>query len=486
MEGISMQMPAWMRGDTPWQISFRVSNSNYRHDLKFSVLDEEGNETWHKGNVYWGYLITTTGSSYKRKICNGKYKSSSYSYTSTWDSDGRRWEDSYIDIWSCGITISYDGKGVITVLENDLIEKTFYGAKLSSITMLAGPAADLRVTGFSVKRATLYHTVKEYIEAGDRKYKSEDYWDAAMEYSKAIDGGYKNYDVYYSRATAYCSAEFYNNAIDDYTNALYYKETEDAYLFRGLAKLKKNDISGVEDLKKGGTRGLALVREMELDGGSGIGTSRDGSSKYLASGTGFFVDPRGFIATNYHVIDGAKGIDVFVTKNGKTSTYRAECVVSDKQNDLAVIKINDGRFSTMGPVPYTLGHGTKDVGTTVFTMGYPELSYLGDEIKVTNGIVNSKTGYQGDITTYQISAPIQHGNSGGPLFDGNGQIIGVTNAGVMGLQNVGYAIKVSYLDNLIEASPQKIYLPTVNQLSGLALTEKVKKASPYIVIIKVY
>lgn len=207
---------------------------------------------------------------------------------------------------------------------------------------------------------------------------------------------------------------------------------------------------------------------------------------YMASGSGFFIDSQGFIATNYHVIDGAKGIDVFITFEGETLVYSAIPIAVDKINDLAIIKIKDSRFKPLSVIPYSLGSGTKDVGSSVFAMGYPELSYLGNEIKVTDGIISSNSGYQGDITTYQISAPIQPGNSGGPLFDKNGYVIGITNAGVSSLQNVGYAIKTSYLYNLIEACPQSINLPKNNSLSGLSLPSLIKKISPYVVIIKVY
>ena len=111
---------------------------------------------------------------------------------------------------------------------------------------------------------------------------------------------------------------------------------------------------------------------------------------------------------------------------------------------------------------------------------------LGEEIKVTDGIISSKTGYKGDIVTYQISAPIQHGNSGGPLFDKQGNIVGITNAGVEDAQNVGYAIKTSYLKNLIDVAPTSITLPTNNSISGLSFTEKIKRLTPYVVLIKIY
>ena len=85
------------------------------------------------------------------------------------------------------------------------------------------------------------------------------YYQAALEYSKAIDKGYKNYDIYIKRAKAYFASEFYNNAIDDCTKALFYKSTTDAYLLRGKAKLLKSDVSGIDDLKKGGSWGKLFL-----------------------------------------------------------------------------------------------------------------------------------------------------------------------------------------------------------------------------------
>ena len=99
---------------------------------------------------------------------------------------------------------------------------------------------------------------------------------------------------------------------------------------------------------------------------------------------------------------------------------------------------------------------------------------MGDEIKLTTGIISSKTGFQGDVSLYQISAPIQPGNSGGPLFDYQGNLVGIVNAKHKGAENVGYAIKTSYLKNLIESSITTSILPNNNQTAGLPLTSKVK------------
>ena len=90
-----------------------------------------------------------------------------------------------------------------------------------------------------------------------------------------------------------------------------------------------------------------------------------------------------------------------------------------------------------------------NVGENVFAMGYPRPGLQGEEVKVTDGIISSKTGFQNDNKTYQISAPIQPGNSGGPLFDNSGNLIGLTNSGIPSGDNVGYAIKISNLNNLL-------------------------------------
>jgi Trypsin-like serine proteases, typically periplasmic, contain C-terminal PDZ domain len=108
---------------------------------------------------------------------------------------------------------------------------------------------------------------------------------------------------------------------------------------------------------------------------------------------------------------------------------------------------------------------------------------MGDEIKLTTGVISSKTGFQGDVSLYQISAPIQPGNSGGPLFDNKGNLVGIVNAKHKGAENVGYAIKTSYLKNLIESSISTSILPNNNQTAGLPLTGKVKSLKNYVFMI---
>lgn len=209
------------------------------------------------------------------------------------------------------------------------------------------------------------------------------------------------------------------------------------------------------------------------------------SNNWKPSGTGFFIDKKGYIATNHHVIGKAKSIQV--TVNGKS--YNADLVISDEQNDLAILKINDNTFIPLQNLNYNFKSETSDVGTSVIALGFPLTTLLGEEIKVTNGIISSKTGMKGDITSYQISVPIQPGNSGGPLFDNDGNLIGITSSGINRkldlTENVNYAIKTKYLKLLIEELSDKIELPNSTFGKTTLLTEKIKSFEKGVVFIKV-
>ncbi len=203
-----------------------------------------------------------------------------------------------------------------------------------------------------------------------------------------------------------------------------------------------------------------------------------------SSGTGFALTNDGIIVTNSHVVNSATNIIARGINGNFSNTYKCRILVEDKNNDLALIKIDDKNFAGFGKIPYTLKATSSDVAENVFALGYPLRAIMGDEIKLTNGIISSKTGFQDDITSYQVSVPIQPGNSGGPLFDKSGNLIGVINAKLRGGENVSYAVKISYLKNLIELLPTIPALNNTNSLSQLSLSSQVKILSKYVYIIE--
>ena len=200
-------------------------------------------------------------------------------------------------------------------------------------------------------------------------------------------------------------------------------------------------------------------------------------------GTGFaLID--GYIVTNFHVTYDAKSIEVWGINGNFTKGYKANVIGTDKAGDLSLLKITDDEFMGYGIPPYAFQSSMVDVGENIYVLGYPLIQTMGEEIKLTNGIVSSRSGYEGDVTTYQISAPVQPGNSGGPMLDMDGNIVGVICAKHREAENANYAIKMSYLKNLVESVVSSEILPTNSTLKGKELKEQVKLTKNYVYIIK--
>lgn len=196
------------------------------------------------------------------------------------------------------------------------------------------------------------------------------------------------------------------------------------------------------------------------------------------TGTGFSLLDN-YVVTNNHVIEGANKVYIQGINGNNKKTYEAEVISTDKVNDLAIIKVK-GTSILSANIPYSVKTKVSDVGEDVFVLGYPLTTTMGNEIKLTTGVISSRSGYQGDISLYQISAPIQPGNSGGPLFDSKGNIIGIVSAKHIGAENVGYAIKTSYLKKLIEHSISSSILPVDNKIANFNLSSKVKKVKDFV------
>jgi S1-C subfamily serine protease len=212
------------------------------------------------------------------------------------------------------------------------------------------------------------------------------------------------------------------------------------------------------------------------------------TGKWAGNGSGVIISKSGHVITNHHVIEDAEDIEVEFMLENELQKFNAEVVQVDKTNDLAVLKIFDMNFDGVIEPPYNFKFRGSDVGTKVYAFGYPmALSIMGKEIKVTDGMISSKTGFDGNITTYQITAPIQGGNSGGPLFDEQANLIGINSSGIRKdiADNVAYSIKTSYVSNLLDVLPKSIELPSGNKLKSLPLTEQIKEISKYVVLVKV-
>lgn len=217
-------------------------------------------------------------------------------------------------------------------------------------------------------------------------------------------------------------------------------------------------------------------------GGSGKGSQYGSTQEQPSawSGSGIAIGKR-HIATNHHVIDGA--VNMYVSLSGSDVKYRAETVVYDSVNDLAIVKIVDDAFPGFGTMKYGFKKDVEDVGMGVFVLGFPLVSSMGSEIKLTTGVVSSRSGYEGNTSQYQISAPVQPGNSGGPLFNDNGELIGIVSAKHTGAENASYGVKLSYLCALADGV-DGVDMSRSSQIAGLSLSEKCKSVIPFTVMIE--
>ena len=201
------------------------------------------------------------------------------------------------------------------------------------------------------------------------------------------------------------------------------------------------------------------------------------------SGTGFALTSEGYLVTSYHVIQGA---DSVLVEGHDKQRYHAEPVYSDLKHDLAILRITDKKFNGFGRLPYAIKSGQADLGERVYTLGYPR-----EDVVYGEGSLSARSGFEGDTAFYQVSIPVNPGNSGGPLLDERGNLIGVVSGRQNDAQGAAFATKSSYLvrlvDSLDAAKPAAPYhLPRYGQLAGTGRPQQLKKLQDYVFVVKVF
>jgi serine protease Do len=192
------------------------------------------------------------------------------------------------------------------------------------------------------------------------------------------------------------------------------------------------------------------------------------------SGSGFFISKSGHVLTNQHVVDNCKQVTI---GDNSEKQVTADVLETDRRNDSALLKISSMQMASaetkslirkLGIKMVPLASGgllrSEDVelGEDVLVAGYRYGEIFSNSIKVTKGIVSANLGLGDDTGQFQIDAAVQPGNSGGPIYDGNGNIVGVVVSQlnkmkfskVTGsiLENVNFGIKTSTVRQFLNAS----------------------------------
>ena len=210
------------------------------------------------------------------------------------------------------------------------------------------------------------------------------------------------------------------------------------------------------------------------------------ADKLMATGTGFFITDDGYLVTNDHVIRNAKTVRVRI----RSETLEAQVVKTSRLFDLAVLRVK-GSFRAL-PLDFSR---EVHLGDAVFTVGFPNVEIQGSAPKYTDGKISSLSGLEDDPSQYQISVPVQPGNSGGALVSDAGSVIGVVRAKMNDLaslvasgsvpQNVNYAVKAKYLRDLLETIPG-IIGKTKTASTAAKPSDRIKGVEDSTVIVLVY
>jgi serine protease Do len=232
-------------------------------------------------------------------------------------------------------------------------------------------------------------------------------------------------------------------------------------------ELRKN----VEQLKKSQKKILEDIK-----------SNRPATTPGKYSGSGFLVSSQGYLLTSYHVV---KKSDSIFIENEKYGRLKALLIFGDASTDVALLQITDTK-KKFPAIPFVIRVRECSLGEEVYTLGYPR-----NEIVYGDGTISATTGFEQNINSYQVSIPVNPGNSGGPMIDAQGTVIGIINGAQPTVRSAAFAIKsqavLDRLKNIPDDSLKNpLRLNTRNQLSGLSRVEQIKRWRDFVFVVKVY
>ena len=199
------------------------------------------------------------------------------------------------------------------------------------------------------------------------------------------------------------------------------------------------------------------------------------------NGTGFLVDAKGYLVTNAHVVKNSKNIYI---QNNRGDQYKVTVVKMDLSRDIAILKISDSEFKPLASLPYSIRRSGSDIAETIYTLGFPR-----NEIVYGEGYLSAKTGLNGDTLSCQITVAANPGNSGGPVFNRDGEVIGILSAKETEADGAVFAIQSKYIFDAIDllkrdTSYKSVKLPVKSSVRGMDKQQQVKKIQDFVFMVK--
>lgn len=204
----------------------------------------------------------------------------------------------------------------------------------------------------------------------------------------------------------------------------------------------------------------------------------------IGEATAFLIDQRGFLLTSYHVVKNNVSIVVEI-RSDSLIEVSADLVAFDERLDIALLQLDTTLSLQFDRVPFTI-NGEADRGEEVFTLGYPTSKTDG---VYELGAIASSTGFKDDTVSYQVSIAINAGNSGSPLFNTKGELIGIVSGKHAKADGASYALKskeiIAFVDSLVAQDIVALNLPVKNYLKYEKRTKQIILLEDFIFRIKV-
>lgn len=242
----------------------------------------------------------------------------------------------------------------------------------------------------------------------------------------------------------------------------------------------KADVNQVQELSKK----IDDIKKTTDAQGSELNKVKDDlkvpNVKFKSSGTAFLIDGKGYLATNAHII---KNSNTVVVLNNKGEEYNAKIAFIDNAKDLAILKITDNEYKPV-PLPYAISKSSTDIAEPIYTFGYPR-----NEIVYGEGYLSAKTGFNGDTLSCQIDVPANPGNSGGPVFNENGEVIGILSTRQLETEGAVFAIQSKYIYKALEELKKNeeyadIKMPSVSNVRKMERKVQARKVKDFIFMVK--
>ncbi|MBI2730765.1 MAG: trypsin-like peptidase domain-containing protein [Sphingobacteriales bacterium] len=242
----------------------------------------------------------------------------------------------------------------------------------------------------------------------------------------------------------------------------------------------KADINQVTELSK---KLDVLTKKTDYQGNELIKVKGDikvPNVQFKSSGTGFLIDGKGYLATNAHII---KNSSTVIVQNNKGEEFIAKIVLMDNAKDLAILKITDQEFKPL-TLPYGISKSSTEIAEPIYTFGYPR-----NEIVYGEGYLSAKTGFNGDTLSCQIDVPANPGNSGGPVFNENGEVIGILSTRQMQTEGAVFAIQSKYIYKALEELKKNdayadIKISTMSSVRKMQRKAQARKVQDFIFMVK--